>query len=97
MNTLTLVAVFSLGVILTLFTSFLAVYIQNEVKGHRSYSDIEEIIANKRKIFEKSLKILSAPDESQLSVPDVELSFHSDIGKTDSQPRESDTGLKYYM
>lgn len=94
MNTLTLVAVFSSGVILTLLTSFLAVYVQNEVKGFKSDSELEQLIANKRKIFEKSRKFLSVPEESQLSVTDAEISFRSDVSAaSDSQQFESNTGL----
>ncbi|XP_046645877.1 protein adenylyltransferase Fic-like [Daphnia pulicaria] len=75
MNSLTLLAVFALGVMFTCFVSMLTLYIQKEIGLQETERITEDLIANRRKILEKSQKFVLVPDESHLSVgSDTELS-----------------------
>lgn len=74
MNTLTLVAVFALGVMFTCIVSIMTLYIQKEISFMEVDRTKEDLIANRRKILEKSQKFVMVPGESQLSVGDTELS-----------------------
>lgn len=74
MNTLTLVAVFALGVMFTCIVSIMTLYIQKEIGFQEVDRTAENLIANRRKFLEKSQKFVLVPDESQLSVSDTELS-----------------------
>ncbi len=75
MNSLTLLAVFALGVMFTCFVSILTLYIQKEIGLQETERITEDLIANRRKILEKSQKFVLVPDESHLSVgSDTELS-----------------------
>ncbi|XP_057369297.1 protein adenylyltransferase Fic-like [Daphnia carinata] len=74
MNTLTLVAVFALGVMFTCIVSIMTLYIQKEIAFLQVDRTKEDLIADRRKILEKSQKFVMVPGESQLSVGDTELS-----------------------
>jgi hypothetical protein len=75
MNSLTLLAVFALGVMFTCFVSMLTLYIQKEIGLQETERITEDLIANRRKILEKSQKFVLVPDESHLSVgSDTDLS-----------------------
>lgn len=91
MNTFTLVAVFSLGVMFTCIVSILTVYIQKEVGQYEMERKTEDLIADRRKILEKSHKFILIPDESQLSVVDTELAIDPSLYvNSDESPKQED-------
>ena len=85
MNAISLIAVFTLGIVFTLLVSFLSEHVRNESIRQQS----EEAIATRRKIFEKSRALTSIPDESQLTVVDVE--FARDLPQRRPQKISFDT------
>lgn len=91
MNTFTLFAVFALGVLFTCIVSFLTVYIQKEVGQIEADGKMDDLIADRRKILEKSHKFILIPDESQLSVVDTELSIDPSLylNTVDETPKEA--------
>ena len=73
MNIICLLVVFTLGVVFTFVGSLLAEYVKSEVLRNQSETEVQELIENRRKIFERSRSLTSIPDGSQLSVFDTEL------------------------
>ena len=73
MNTFTLLAVFTLGVLFTCIVSVL--YFHHLEIGHQETErNIADLIADRRKLLEKSQKLIMIPDESQLTVFDTDVS-----------------------
>ena len=89
MNAISLIAVFTLGIVFTLLVSFLSEHVRNESIRQQSERDVEEAIATRRKIFEKSRALTSIPDESQLTVVDAE--FARDLPQRRPQKISFDT------
>lgn len=99
MNTFKLLAVFALGVIFTCIVSILTVYVQQEIERSALERKTNDLIADRRKILEKSHKFILIPDESQLSVVDTEIAIDPALYSTsphhEAPTHEGKNGIKY--
>ena len=73
MNVYLLITVFAVGALSSLIVSLLTDYVKNETLRYESVRNKEKLIETRRKMFEKSLKLSSMPDDFQLSVFDAEI------------------------
>jgi len=73
MNVYLLITVFAVGALSSLIVSLLTDYVKNETLRYESVRNKEKLIESRRKMFEKSLKLSSMPDDFQLSVFDAEI------------------------
>ena len=98
MNTFTLLAVFTLGVVFTCLVSILTVYIQKDIKWFEVEQKREDLIAIRQQILEKSHKFILIPDESQLSVVDTELALDPSLLNSGAgvHVREEEQGIHLF-
>ena len=90
MNKLTLLAVFALGATSALFISFFSLYFLQNDEGSR----LEQLIKERKLIYEQSRNMASIPDESQLSIvpeSDILLDLNSTKDKLKNMYFETDT------